>query len=98
MKVVGMKDGDASVVCTEPELPHITIGATIFADGSFCDHLLIYPSIYVPQEVRGSNSAMFLHFSIAGQDSGWITKDLFAEHCRKTIIPSFLERRERRVD
>jgi hypothetical protein len=95
VKVVGFKDTNATVVATEPELPHITLGVTIFADGTHSDHLLIYPSKFVPQEVRGENSANYVHFSIAGQDSGWITKELFAEHCRKTLIPTFLERRAR---
>ena len=95
VKVVGFEDADAPVVSKEPELPHITLGVTIFADGTFCDHLLIYPSKFIPQEVRGANASAYIHFSIAGQDSGWITQSLFAEHCRKTVIPNLLERRAR---
>lgn len=93
VKVVGLKNCSAPVVCMEPDLPHITLGVTIFADGTFCDHLLIYPSKFVPQEVCDTNSSEYVHFSLAGQDNGWINKPLFAEHCRKTVIPSFLERR-----
>ena len=93
VKVVGFNDSDVTVVSKEPEMPHITLGVTIFANGSFCDHLLIYPSKFVPQEIRGDNSAYYLNYSISGQENGWINQELFAEHCRKTLIPSFLERR-----
>jgi hypothetical protein len=95
LKVVGFKDADTTALVMEPDLPHITLGVTIFADGKHCDHLLIYPSKFVPQEVPGANSSLYIEFSIAGQDSGWINQELFAEHCRKTLIPNFLERRAR---
>jgi hypothetical protein len=95
VKVVGFRESNASVIAVEPGLPHITLGVTIFADGTFINHLLIYPNKFVPQEVRGVNSSHYVNYSLAGQDSGWITKDLFAAHCRETIIPAFLERRRR---
>lgn len=95
VKVVGFRDSNASVITAEPGLPHITLGVTIFADGTFINHLLIYPNKFVPQEVRGANAAHYINYSLAGQDSGWITKELFAAHCRETIIPAFLERRRR---
>jgi hypothetical protein len=95
VKVVGFRDSDAVVVCKEPELPHITLGVTIFADGTHTDHLLIYPSKFVPQELRGVNSAEYIGYSLAGQDSGWINQEIFAQHCRQTIMPAFLERRAR---
>ena len=93
VKVVGFQDSDAVVVCKDPELPHITLGVTIFADGTHTDHLLIYPSKFVPQELRGENSAEYIGYSLAGQDSGWINQELFAQYCRQTIIPAFEERR-----
>lgn len=93
VKVVGFKDSNASVVCADPELPHITMGVTIFADGTNAKHLLIYPNKFVPQEARGSNAAQYVNCCFSGQESGWINQDIFAAHCRQIIIPAFLERR-----
>jgi len=95
VKVVGRSTSGAVVLCAEPDLPHITLGVTIFANGKFCKHLLIYPQKYVPQEVRGANALEYIDYTLAGQDSGWITTAIFAEHCRKTIIPAFLDNRAR---
>lgn len=95
VKVVGLRNSNAAVKCTDPGLPHITLGVTIFADGTNIKHLLIYPNKFAPQEVRGSNSAHYINYTLAGQESGWITQDLFACYCRETVIPSFLERRAR---
>jgi hypothetical protein len=95
VKVVSYRDSNATVKCTDKALPHITLGVTIFADATHTKHHLIYPNKFAPQEIRGSNSANFINYILAGQDSGWITQDLFACYCRETIIPSFLERRAR---
>ena len=94
-RVVSFSDKKSSVVVTDVGLPHITLGVTIFADGTRCDHLLIYPMQTVPKEARGANSLMFTGYSISGQESGWITIELFEQHCRQTIIPAFLEKRRR---
>jgi len=59
VKVVAFNNGTTPVVIAEPELPHITLGVTIFADGTHTDHLLIYPSKFVPQELRGDNAAIY---------------------------------------
>lgn len=93
VKVVGRRDQDSLVICSVPELPHITLGVTVFADGHFLDHLTIYPAKYVPQEIRGDNARQYKGYVFAGQESGWINKDIFADHCRKVIIPGFEEQR-----
>jgi hypothetical protein len=74
---------------------HNPFQVILVLSGKPCDHLLVYPSKFVPQEVRGANSSLYIEFSIAGPDSGWINQELFAEHCRKMLIPNFLERRAR---
>ena len=71
VKVVRFANQSASVVQQSDGLPHITLGVTIFADGTHLDHLLIYPNKFVPQEVRGANAAYFQGYSIVGQDNGW---------------------------
>ena len=94
VKVVKFAHQKTSVLKEADGLPHITLGVTIFADGTHLDHLLIYPNKFVPQEVRGANAAFFQGYSIAGQDSGWISKELFAQHCRSVVIPAFEKRME----
>jgi hypothetical protein len=68
VKVVGFSDADATGSEQrerEPELPHITLGVTIFADGTHFvtnNSSSFYPSKFIPQEVRGANASALCTF------------------------------------
>jgi hypothetical protein len=69
----------------EPTLRfHITLGVTVFVDGSHTNPLIIFPQKELPNfNLTG--------FDVDGQESGWINDSIFEDYCRKNIIPRFLE-------
>lgn len=94
-KVVAYREKNCAITVADPGLPHITLGVTIFADGTHADHLLIYPMKTVPKENRGANSIILTGYNLSGQESGWISNEVFDGHCRQTVIPAFAARRAR---
>ena len=70
---------------------HITLGSTIFADGTHEDTVVILPLTYMPPEIQKKD---FKHFSWSGQPSGWIDTAIFFEVCKNHIIPAFVKRRQ----
>ena len=71
---------------------HITLGSTIFADGTHEDTVVILPLTYMPPEIDRKD---FKNFAWSGQSSGWIDTTVFYEVCKNHIIPAFLKRREK---
>lgn len=49
MKVVEFEDADVPMVTKEPELPHITLGVAIFADGPHAMTAFFVTSSFVHQ-------------------------------------------------
>lgn len=92
LKVVVASDSANPLVSKAEGRPHITLGVTIFADGSSCSPILIFPSKRLPVEIDLESIDNYLDSSFAGQDSGWMTAQLFEEHCKETIIPDFEKR------
>jgi 4-hydroxybenzoate polyprenyltransferase len=65
---------------------HITIGVTIFADGTHPRHLIILPLQTMPCDI---DIADYPEFDWSGQTNGWIDKDILESHTRKVIVPMF---------
>lgn len=74
---------------------HITMEATIWLDGTCEKALVILPLKNLPADVAKAN---FQEFDWRGQENGWIDKDIFEEHCRNVVIPSFVARRTKLGD
>ena len=72
---------------------HVTLGVTIFADGSHCTPLIILPSKNMPPSHDELALDEFADYSWSGQNSGWITKEIFEGYMKNIVIPSFVERR-----
>jgi hypothetical protein len=93
-KVVTSKECKIAYSAENDALPHITLGVTIFADGSHAKTLVIYPNVYLPAEVDESSLAQEKNLLYAGQEKGWINSQIFEEYCRKVIINEFASRAE----
>lgn len=77
------------------EQPHITLGVCIFADGSYCGHLVIYPLKELPPEVtNGTLFAAYPKLCFPGYPSGCITIEIFKSYLTKIVLPYFAEQRE----
>lgn len=72
---------------------HMTIGQCIFANGDSMKPLVIVPLKTFPQEVIMSEPDIIQSFDWSGQDSGWITAEIFKEWVQKSFIPEIKMRR-----
>ena len=82
VKVISCAKHPHSFVETAAKGEHISFGLTISASGQFLQPICILPLVYLPllsQEVIN-------FFAISGQESGFITKELFLEHVRNVLI------------
>jgi hypothetical protein len=61
----------------KPHVEHITLGATIFADGSHFKPLLIIGKTYLPAEMV--SLVVDKKWCVAGGDTAWITKVVFSQ-------------------
>jgi hypothetical protein len=91
IKVLVPKDCKEAIIPKQPEGPHITLGVTIFADGSHSDTLVILPLKTLPQSLETLHSG----YCFSRQDSGWINTQIFEDYCRKIIIPAYISRMEK---
>jgi hypothetical protein len=71
---------------------HITFGVGIFANGTHADSVIIYAAKNLPAELSVDELLKVPEFCYAGQESGWMTKAIFEDYCRKTLIPAFIAR------
>lgn len=94
-KVVTNKECKIAYSAENDALPHITLGVTIFADGSHAKTLVIYPNVYLPTEVDESSLSQEKNLVYAGQEKGWINSQIFEEYCQKVIINEFADRAAR---
>lgn len=79
----------------EPEVQHLTLVPTVFANGSHARTLIIYPMRRLPRELTLEILADDEDFVVAGQGGGWITKEIFEAYCLRIIIPAFEEARKK---
>ena len=68
---------------------HLTLCATIFADGTSLHPLVILPKVNLPKEINFDD---FPCFDWTGQKNGWIDKAIFDQYCREVVIPEFNRR------
>jgi hypothetical protein len=51
LTVAGHAEAKSLFISQPNEMPHITLGVCVFADGSYAPHLVIYPLKKLPQEI-----------------------------------------------
>src|SRR5262249_26958818 len=74
----------------DPKIEHITVAPTIFADSSHTDSLIILPLKNLPKQITIEHfKKEFKELVWVGQESGWVTKEIFEDYCKTTIIPEF---------
>jgi hypothetical protein len=76
------------------EMPHMTMGVCVFADGSHAKHLLILNLLTLPPELDQDFWELHPATAICGQRKGWIDKDILASHFRAAVLPHFMKQRE----
>lgn len=91
--VVGHADAEALYSTQPTEMPHITLGVCVFADGSHAPYLVIYPLKKLPSEVTTELLETYPDMSFAGQSSGWITAEILKNYLSKQVIPHFQKQR-----
>lgn len=69
---------------------HMTVGTTIWADGTSTKPLVILPLKIFPPEV---DADLAHSFAWSGQESGWITMDSFEQFIEKVFLPDLQRRR-----
>jgi hypothetical protein len=69
---------------------HITLGATIFADGSAMRPMVILPLSQFPQGIEHDMISQFCGW--AGQEAGWMNKPIFADYIRNHVMPEYKRR------
>lgn len=89
-KVVTRAQNKVGMIKEIPMNEHMTLCATIFADGTHLSALLILPLVNLPEDIKYEDLPQF---DWTGQRNGWITKDIFDQYCRVVLIPEFVRRR-----
>lgn len=95
LSVVGHAESNEFYVQQQNEMPHITLGVCVFADGSHAPHLVIYPLKKLPPEVDIKFLQLYPKSVFCGQPSGWISTEILENHLIKTVIPHFLSQRQK---
>lgn len=91
-KVIVTRDQKPAEAAKLEGFPHITLGVTIFADGGHLPPVLILPQQTLPIELTATELDRLIEIDITGQDSGWMTMQVFEKYCEKEIIPAFRRR------
>ena len=86
VQVLAPSDSLASYKPVDDRASHITLGVTIFANGSFANTLAILPLKEFPIDMSEELTESFVW---SGQDAGWISKNIFADYCRKILFKKF---------
>lgn len=88
-RVLAPRDVKTAVIPMEENSMHITIGVCAFADGTVAQHLAILPLQEFPPDLSPELTKCF---TWAGQTAGWVNESIFAEYCRKVLMPEFAKR------
>jgi hypothetical protein len=93
--VVGHAEKDEHFITQQNEMPHITLGVCVFADGSTANHLVIYPLKKLPPEVSEDLLRTYSNYVFSGQPSGWISSEILENYLTKQVIPHFVAQRQK---
>ena len=93
--VVGHAEADEHFITQQNEMPHITLGVCVFADGTSAKSLVIYPLKKLPPEVTEKLLMTYQNFVFSGQPSGWINAEILENYLTKQLLPEYERRRQR---
>jgi hypothetical protein len=88
VKVIVPLDYKQGIIPQIKEGQHISLGVTIFADGTHLDTLVILPLKTLPESLESLHEG----YTFSGQESGWITAEIFQQYCQKIIIKAYQSR------
>lgn len=94
-KVMVSKEAKRAFVVTEKQNFHVTLGISIFADGTHACPLIIFPLKTLPKEMTQDTLSEYDIYNWAGQDNGWIDSNIFSGHFTQNIIAEFKQRRQK---
>jgi hypothetical protein len=77
----------------KPHVEHITLGATIFANGSHLKPLLIINKTYMPAEMVSLVTKE--KWCVAGGDTAWITKAVFSQWVLGPFVAEINRKRQK---
>jgi hypothetical protein len=96
LKVLTASEFRRTYKTLDPDYAHITLGPTIFADGTCFKILVILPLKTLTPELKETiMKGDFPDFIWSGQESGWINDLIFEDFALNHIIPEFKKRLER---
>lgn len=93
--VVGHSEQPTLFITQQSEMPHITVGVCVFADGSHARQLVIYPLKRLPAELDETFLRTYPSTAFCGQPSGWINAEILENYLTRTIIPHFEAQRQK---
>jgi hypothetical protein len=93
VSVVGPSSAHGAYITKNPEMPHITLGVTVFADGSQMRNLVIYPLKSLPSEITEDFLRTHHNIAICGQSNGWITAEILEGYMLEHVLEEFLARK-----
>jgi hypothetical protein len=93
LAVVGHADASTLYISQSNEMPHITLGVCVFADGTHPPHLVIYPLKKLPSEIDEAFLRVNSGLVFCGQPSGWITAEILENYLVKTVLAHFQSQR-----
>jgi hypothetical protein len=95
LTVVGHAESKALFISKPSEMPHITLGVCVFADGSHAPHLVIYPLKKLPPEIDERFLQTYPDTVFCSQPSGWISAEILENHLTKSVIAHFQAQRQK---
>lgn len=95
LTVVGHSEQPTLFITQQSEMPHITIGVCVFADGSHARHLMVYPFKRLPAELDETFLHAYPATAFCGQPTGWINAEILENYLTKIIIPQFEAQRQK---
>jgi hypothetical protein len=95
LTVIGHAESKSLFITQQNEMPHITLGVCVFADGTHAPHLVIYPLKKLPPEVNEEFLQTYPNTVFCGQPSGWISCEILENHLSKSVMAHFESQRQK---
>lgn len=95
LSVVGHAEAKSLYISQQNEMPHITLGVCVFADGTHAPHLVIYPLKKLPAEIDEEFLQTYPNTVYCGQPSGWISSEILENHLTKNVLAHFNAQRQK---
>jgi hypothetical protein len=95
LTVVGHAEAKSLFISQQSEMPHITLGVCVFADGTHAPHLIVYPLKKLPPEIDEDFLQTYPNTVFCGHPSGWISSEILESYLTKSVIAHFQAQRQK---